>query len=112
MSTVYNPYKWTSRNHYADKSVHRTGEIRAYQELYGYYPPPDAPLPSIEQDDEFIPGSKSCPISLEDDDELDIKIEDMDDLPLAVVHKYVVAGGVARKALGKSLPLPTSDHTY
>ncbi|KAG4424927.1 hypothetical protein IFR04_001898 [Cadophora malorum] len=98
MSTVYNPYEWTSRNHYADKSVHRTGEIRAYQELYGYYPPPNAPLPSIEQDDEFIPGSKSCPIALQDDDELDIKIEDMDDLPLAVVHKYIVVGGLARKA--------------
>ncbi|PVH87029.1 hypothetical protein DL98DRAFT_567282 [Cadophora sp. DSE1049] len=89
-------YEWTSRRQYSDKSVNRTGEIRAYQELYGYYPSPDAPLPSIEQDDLFIPGSKSCPISLEDEDELDIKVEE-EDVPLAV-HKYIVVGGVARKA--------------
>ncbi|KAK0129630.1 hypothetical protein ONS96_000194 [Cadophora gregata f. sp. sojae] len=98
MSSMYtNPYEWTSRKQYSDKSLTRTGEIRAFQELYGYYPPPDARLPSIEQDDEFIPCSKSCPISLEDDDEMDIRLEE-DDLPLAVVHKYYVMNGIARKA--------------
>ncbi|KAH7418429.1 hypothetical protein BKA64DRAFT_738886 [Cadophora sp. MPI-SDFR-AT-0126] len=95
-ATYSNPYEWTSRKQYSDKSVHRTGEIRAFQEVYGYYPSPDTPLPSIENDDEFAPGSKSCPISLEDDDEVDFNLEE-DEIPLAVLKQHGV-GYFARKA--------------